>query len=492
LTVVFIITLVLAGCNFTTNEALNATSTAVDLPDPQELTIPNPTLDVTKAVESDGDPDPTALPLEDNDLSPRSYFGVEMTAFGNKEVLDLLKGSGVELTRINGVRWHDVEPEQGVRNWNTLHNLDATLAFLGEQNIPVILVVRGAPVFAQKVDGYYCGPIADDALPAYADFLKELVQRYSQYPYNVKYWELGNEPDVDIGLTDVDSPYGCQGDASQPDYGGGYYASMLKQAYPAIKSIDPEAEVLIGGLLLDCDPTNPPEGKTCLPARYLEGILSNGGGEYFDIVSYHGYPWYFNGKAVDETFDSWYERGGVILGKLNYIREVLRKYNLEKPIFHTESSLLCPSWNPGECDPPTQKFYDTQAQFVPRLYLRNWANGIEGTIWYTFEGKGWREGGMLGSPENPKPALLAYQYMVEKFSDASYEGEIIDNPQIVIYRFAKEERQIWSVWSSDWESYPYTLPEGVIEVTDIYGNPVEVENGQVNVDEVLYLTFENQ
>jgi hypothetical protein len=489
--------LLLFGCSSTETVTPTLIDATAILPDPQIPNTLSPTLEATEEAESVDDPEPSASPTidqskADNELSPQSYFGVEINGLGNKDTLDLLRESGVELVRINGVRWQDVEPEHGVRDWDVLDDLDNTLAYLGEKNIPVILIVRGAPLFAQKVSGYYCGPIAEDAIPAFVDFLEELVQRYSQPPYHVKYWELGNEPDVEVGLTGTDSPYGCLGDASQPDYGGADYAKLLKQAYPAIRSIDPEAKVLIGGLLLDCDPTNPPKDKTCQPAKYLEGILANGGGDYFDIVSYHGYPPYFEGKVIDETFVSWDERGGVILGKLDFIQEVLEKFNLDKPIFHTESALVCPDWNPEECDPPTDKFYASQAQFVPRLYLRNWAHGIDGTIWFTFDGKGFRHGGMLGSNTSPNRTLLAYQYLVKKFKGARYIGENVENPGIVIFTFEKDNQHIWSVWSLDWQSHPYTLPEGVTEVADIFGNLVEVENGQVDVDEVLYLTFENQ
>lgn len=494
LAIVFLNILFLFGCSSLATETPALTSVTALLPEPQLALTPSPTKEVENGVEQVAGSETLAPPTASqsaavNVLSLNSYFGVEIKDLGNIEILDLAKESGVELVRINGVRWQDIEPERGVRNWNVLRDLDTILAYLGEQNIPVILIVRGAPLFAQKVPGYFCGPIADDAVPAYTDFLEELVERYSKKPYNVKYWELGNEPDVEVGMTGVDAPYGCQGDASQSDYGGGDYAEMLKQAYPAIRSIDPEAKVLIGGLLLDCDPTNPPEDKTCQPAKFLEGILANGGGDYFDIVSYHGYPPYFEGKVIDEEYVSWDKRGGVILGKLDYIREVLRKFNIDKPIFHTESALICPNWNPEECDPPTQKFYDAQAQFVPRLYLRNWAHGVDGTIWFTFDGKGFRSSGMVDSLVNPNPALFAFQYMVEKFNGARYRGENTEIPGIEIYQFDKDNQQIWSVWSSDWESRPYTLPEDVVEVTDIFGSPVAIDGGKVIVDGVLYLTF---
>ena len=65
--------------------------------------------------------------------------------------------------------------------------------------------------------------------------MAEAVERYSAPPYNVIYWEVGNEPDIDPSLVDGDEIYGCWGDKTDAYYGGGYYAEVLKQVYPAVK-----------------------------------------------------------------------------------------------------------------------------------------------------------------------------------------------------------------------------------------------------------------
>ena len=51
---------------------------------------------------------------------------------------------------------------------------------------------------------------------------------------------------MDPKLVDPDSVFGCWGDNDDDYYGGGYYADMLKMVYPAVKSADPQAQVLIG------------------------------------------------------------------------------------------------------------------------------------------------------------------------------------------------------------------------------------------------------
>ena len=78
----------------------------------------------------------------------------------------------------------------------------------------------------------------------------------------------------------------AQGDINDPYFGGEFYAQMLKAAYPAIKAADPQAQVLVGGLLLDN-----PDVATNNTALFLEGILRGGGSPFFDAVSFHCYSY---------------------------------------------------------------------------------------------------------------------------------------------------------------------------------------------------------
>jgi hypothetical protein len=320
--------------------------------------------------------------------------------------------------------------------------------------------------------------------------MTEVVERYSQPPYNVRYFEIGNEPDVGVGVVRADAQFGCWGDPADPNFGGGYYAEMLKVVYPAVKAANPQAQVMIGGLLMDCDPENPPEGKTCQEVRFLEGVLENGGGEYFDALSYHGYPFYVGGGLWDTQIENWSVRGGVVYGKLAFLEAVMANYGLEKPIFLTETSLLCAEWNERECNPPGEEFYTLQAEYLPRLYLGNWASGIAGTIWYPFDGRGWRYGGMAGPEEAPKPTLEAFQYLTSILGEAGFRGAEQNDEGFVVLAFQGEAGEIWSVWTPDWESRPYPLPEGVTAVTDLFGSPVDISSGEILVDGVHYLFWE--
>ncbi|NJN16553.1 MAG: hypothetical protein HC822_09905 [Oscillochloris sp.] len=305
--------------------------------------------------------------------SKPSVFGVEINrgrVAGIASQLEVLQPNWV---RYNGVLWSEIEPQPGERNWEALATVEQELATISASGAETMLIIRGAPEWAQQVPDKVCGPIKAEALPAFAAFVGELVARYSQPPYNVKYWEFGNEPDVDPGLVGVNSAFGCWGDAKDPYYGGGRYAAMLAAVYPAIKAADPQAQVVLGGLLLDCDPAQPPRGKDCLPAKFLEGILQAGGGEHFDIAAYHAYMYWGDVELDwDVLFPPWSHRGGALLGKLDFVRSTLAAYGYVKPIVMNEGGLLCRNADPS-CGP--NGFYEDQANYVLRMYTRSIAQG---------------------------------------------------------------------------------------------------------------------
>jgi hypothetical protein len=384
--------------------------------------------------------------------------------------------------RANWVRygdflWSEVEPTPGARAWSRLAGIEEEIKALANQGLTTIAVVRGTPAWAQQVPGYTCGAIKPAALDAFAGFLRELVARYSAPPYNIKYWEIWNEEDVDPSLVGQNSGFGCWGDATDPYYGGGAYAEMLKRVYPAIKQADSSAQVVLGGLLLDCDADHPTAGRNCLESRFLEGVLRNGGGAAFDIVSYHGYA-FWNGKNDDwDMSPAWQLRGGVVLGKLQLIRETLARHQADKPVLLTEAGLLCYQANPG-CIP---RFFSAQASYLTRLYARAWASDLLGAIWYTLEGPGWERGGLLDENQQPRPAYQALSFMTGLLQGASYVGPR-SNGVIEGYAFRKGATRYELYWTNNDTPARMAWPAGTVAAYDLYGQPLPVAGPDLEVN----------
>jgi hypothetical protein len=399
-----------------------------------------------------------------------------MKQISEERGLSLAQAAKVHWIRRNGLFWADVEPAPGERHWQAVVELEAELQAAYRAGLQTILIVHHTPAWAQGTSGVPCGPIAPDDLDDLAQFMTEVVTRYKDPPYGVRYWELWNEPDVDPSLVKPNSPFGCWGDQEDEYYGGEYYAQMLQAVYPAIKAVDPQAQVLIGGLLLDKDPAfdelpNP-------PGRFMEGILRGGGGDFFDIVSFHGYAWY-DGQLGDweRQPSSWSARGGMVAGKVDFLRELLSAYGYEKPLMLTEAGLLCA----GCSTPPPAAFLEAQAAYVPRLYIRNIALGLPATIWYTLDGPGWRHTGLLDKEQQPRPAYKTFSAMTTLLADADYLRPIEDWGGIVGYAFEHSKGETWVLWSPDNTSVRIPVPAGLQRAYDLTGNPLKLHGNELDV-----------
>jgi hypothetical protein len=387
--------------------------------------------------------------------------------------------------RHNGLLWAEVEPAPGERRWRAVSDLEAGLQAAYEAGLKTILIVRQTPGWAQKIQGRSCGAIAPEALDDFAAFMTDAVLRYKDPPYGVKYWELWNEPDVDPFLVKPDSVFGCWGDRDDEFYGGATYAQMLQVVYPAIKAADPQAKVLIGGLLLDAPPaldTNPNP-----PGKFLAGILRAGGGDFFDIVSFHGYTWY-DGQFGDWDMlnPKWSARGGIVAGKVSFLREVLNAHGVKKPLMLTEAGLLC-----IDCaDPPPTGFLQAQAAYVPRLYTGSMALDLEATIWYTLDGPGWRQAALLDGQQKPRPAYEAFRAMTLMLQDARYLHPIKEFEGLTGHAFETANGEIWVLWSLDGTPIEIPAPSGLQQAYDLMGTPISTDSGRLTVGfEPIYLSL---
>lgn len=367
--------------------------------------------------------------------------------------------------------WSSVEPQPGARNWNAVQNFEQALLNTTVFHNNVVVTVESTPAWALK-PGYSCGAVAPDQLPLLGNFMYDLVSRYSQPPYNVHYWEMWNEPDVAGFL-------GCWGDPSDPYYGGGYYAEMLKAVYSRIKAADPQAQVLVGGLLLDCDPRTPQpncsgqwEYKTT-SSKFMEGILKNGGGNYFDGVSFHAYDYYSApGQYSNPNWFSSQTTGPSALAKASYLRELLTEYDVpDKFLMNTEIALLVCSKDESDasCLNDGGQRELAKSSYIVQAYVLAMADGWKANIWYS--SLGWRGSGLLNPDLSPRPSYGAYKFASSELNKASYYSNG-SSPEVKAYDFIKDNQQIWVLWSADGDTHTLTLPEITWKEFDMFGNPV--------------------
>jgi hypothetical protein len=394
-----------------------------------------------------------------------------MKNINNGEGLAQALDAGVHWVRTSAFRWDKIEPvrtEPPTYHWDEV--AEQQLRNAADNGLEVIGIIHFTPDWAQKVPGSYCGPIKDEHLDEFAQFLQELVARYSVAPYNVRYWELGNEPDVDPSQVSSNQGYGCWGDESDPYYGGRYYATMLKKAYPAIKAMDPSARVLIGGLLLDR-----PFGGLDTSPYFLEGILLGGGGPYFDVMSFHAYTFY-DGSLGRMGHAEWLNSPTVMPAKVAFLRNVLTQYGYgDKALMNTEAALLCVD--------PTVDCLETQAVYIPRVYAEALALGLDAQVYFAMINEPWRHTGLLLPDLTPKPAYYAYQTAAGFLSAVYYEGPASGYPPgIEGYTFHQygQIAYVDVIWSADGTAKSVTVPTGATAY-DHYGGII-AGSGTIQVD----------
>ncbi|MHB8113535.1 MAG: cellulase family glycosylhydrolase, partial [Bellilinea sp.] len=286
------------------------------------------------------------LPFVANYYPLTTRFGVD-----GKSSFDKMNTAGVTWLRLNSqLNWSLLEETEGVTDWSKAAYVETRLIDAAQKGLKVILVIQNAPTWAQKYPGSACGPIKQEKLSAFGDFLYKVVERYSQPPFNVNYYQIWNEPDAP--LNNEATVYGCWGedpDNTDETYGGKYYGTMLAQVYPQIKAANPNAQLVMGSLLMMCDPRETYLAGPCTsldnrrPAKFFEGVLQTAGGA-FDVVMFNSGTSYETGKNpvwLEKNSLRWTSAfGGLVDGKIDYVRNAMAAYGIDKPIVHSEAYFL--------------------------------------------------------------------------------------------------------------------------------------------------------
>lgn len=386
----------------------------------------------------------------------------------------------------NQISWRELQPNAGgLIAWELLATFEEELRGLKENGIRPVAIIKDSPYWALDLQRALdkndeltsCGPIAADKFDDFAAFLQQVVERYKTDEFNVHDWELGNEPDVDPTKVPKDYLFGCWGDIGDEEYyGGAYYGEMLKAVAPSIHQADPRARVWIGGLLLASPESQDPD-LNGYPERFFKGILASGAAPYFDIVAYHSYAayWDFYGSGI--SFDSdngvggpWDSWGGGTVGKARFLRQLMAEYGVNKPVVLNESGFGCiPDYE--YCQAPEDLFFESQATHLVRFYIRSLSENIGGFIWYTLNGPGWRNTGLLDGSQQPRKVYYTYQYFSQKLRYARYQNAVNYGPGIEAYAFRVNSHRVHVLWAAEDQFLDIIVPASTfIEATDRDGN----------------------
>lgn len=363
----------------------------------------------------------TFIPVLNNQYWPASPFGIETAGIAEPVIQSRTRELGTRWIRLNGVSWMSVQPNQGdPYNWAALANFENQLLNSVKMGLTPIVTINRSPRWATVIPDA-CGAVREDRFGDFANFMEALVTRYSKAPFNVKYWEMFNEVDVEYQEVPlVDHVIGCWGDRNDPFYGGRHYGNMLKAVTPAIKRADSEAKVLAGAFILIRPNTQwQYVGK---PENFLPGVPEAGAAPYFDILSFHSHGWYWFSPFEDNgPGNDWTPYGSTVDAKARFFKKILDRYGVSKPLFMDESAFICPDvpTQAEACKNPPPEFFDSQANYVIRGYSASLEAGVSMIAWYTIEEQGWGSSGLMDTSLNPRPVFKAYQTLMRQLAGAA-------------------------------------------------------------------------
>jgi hypothetical protein len=298
------------------------------------------------------------------------------------------------------IGWNAIEPQKGVYNLAEIQNYQHFFASL-PAGTKVDVDVEGTPPWASGGSTDLRSPPANDA--DYGAFVNYLANAFHG---RVAAWEIWNEEDNSGWWTGTPAQY----------------VALLKSAYTAIKSVDPKATVLIGGLTGNDGP-------------YLSQLYAAGARGSFDAVGIHtdtacniASPYFFEYNVGTRTINQYFFLGFTAIHSV-----MVRAGDGAKPIYATElgwssTGAECQTghWAGQKLAGVTQP---TQAAYLRQAYhciAQPQYSYVKAAMWFELFNNGTSTApldnfGLLGHDYSPKPAFAA-------FKQESLRGDHLSGP----------------------------------------------------------------
>jgi polysaccharide biosynthesis protein PslG len=181
--------------------------------------------------------------------------------------LEAMKATGVTSVRLDA-NWYWGQPDGPVSyDWTPL---DRVISSIQKVGLSAEMIIDGCPPWA-AVSGGQGNDFAQPASSAaFARWAAAVAKRYGDK--GAKYFEIWNEPNNPEFWAPKPNP--------------GAYTADLKAAYTAIKTVDPSAVVISGGLAPELN-----SSKSYAPLTFLEDMYADGAEASFDGVGFHPYSY---------------------------------------------------------------------------------------------------------------------------------------------------------------------------------------------------------
>jgi hypothetical protein len=293
--------------------------------------------------------------------------------------------------------WNEIQPngpsdfEQG---WFTDEQINAEIA----RGIQVVGITLYTPTWAARDPQHEARSVPrnlqlsiNDPQNYWAAYIRRLVAKYRG---RIDTWVILNEPDIYKDPDDFRTFAGTPAD----------YALILKTAYLAAKSVNPNATIVMSGFTYWWDHEN-------RRPQYFQRVLDALGGDptarannwYFDAVDSHTYGNPLNGYNIPTTF-----------------RRIMQEKGIDKPVWITETNVLVrDDPNTPTNDPTFRGTMDEQASYIIQNMALAIAAGVQRYSIYKLTDEAPELGdqywGLVRDDGTTRPSYVAYQTGVKYF-----------------------------------------------------------------------------
>ncbi len=200
------------------------------------------------------------------------FLAREVEEWKREETVKMAAEAGVGWAK-QQFAWAEIEPQPGAAAAEDWGKWDDIVDLCARHNIQVIARLDRTPDWAHQSNPHLGAP--PDDFTTYGDFVRRFVQHYRG---RVRYIQVWNEPNLsrEWGNQPVDPAA---------------YVELLKVAYQAAKSADPNVVVLSAPLAITLGEPHPEPGKWSAMSdlQFLEEMYQAGAAAYFDILSVNAF-----------------------------------------------------------------------------------------------------------------------------------------------------------------------------------------------------------
>jgi len=370
------------------------------------------------------------------DLPPADgfYFGVDSRR-RSPEIVNLLAQLGVDMLRFG--TWSNVNTNDGGYKWT---QYDEVVTRIRDAGMQVLYSFTFTPQYAvkpeykqrhqagEKINGK---PIKFPNVAPAEDALRQAVRTIVAHnqEHGLRVYDLWNEPDL-AGF--------WQGTTDE-------YLDFMRICYEEIKSVQPDAVVLSGGIA-----TLGPHGGHGLNPDMIERMIVEGQ-DHYDAISVH----------IHGSFRNFQEQ---IDGPLAELRARLKQ---DKPLWFTETG-----YNGNA---------HAMAQELVKKFTFARARGAKGFIWYALYGGGNRSPyNMTNRGGDAQPVIPAYNEMTRLMRGKTYAKQHDVGRGYWLLAFEGNKQTLMIGWEEDAESTGRVelirlAPDAEAQLLNVMGDAAELD-----------------